>query len=77
MADARIFCHASMLLKRNDIPYPGTSGSMAFCGCGHHHRHRKCPGNCYANLPNVEAWTLGFSGEAQIDSYVNVTDKQK
>ena len=73
--EAHILYHASMLLKEKiastqglRVPWPPVDADI---------RIKNVQEIVTPTLFNFVAWTLGVSEEAQIDSYVAVTDKQK
>ena len=75
MSDAGVLYHASMLLKKTissiqglQIPQPPVASDITM---------ENVQKIVTPTLFNFLALTLGFSDEAQIDSYVVVTDKQK
>jgi hypothetical protein len=75
IAEAHVLYHASMLLKGTissiqglKVPWPPVAADISI---------ENVKEIVTPTLFNFFAWTLGFSDEAQIDSYVAVTDKQK
>ncbi len=75
IAEAHVLYHASMLLRGTissiqglKVPWPPVAADISI---------ENVKEIVTPTLFNFFAWTLGFSNEAQIDSYVAVTDKQK
>ena len=74
-SEAYVLFHASMLLKKTisnieglQVPWPPVAADISI---------ENVKDIVTPTLFNFFAWTLGFSDEAQIHSYVAVTDKQK